>query len=144
MKKEKHCTNIVRRWWRKAKKKEEQLIMAADFQRKAEAMIDNAKNSGQTELDWQIVRRRSKTKDENRHAVDEISLNESDSSASLTSENSEFQLNGRRKRQRTDEMKRDGRHKQEHKNKIPLTRRTKTSKEDKKVWRKRYVWRLGT
>ena len=114
LKKERHCSSIARRWWSKAKIAETKLIIDDDFHRKAEAKIGNAKNSGQTESEWQIVRRRRRTKAEGRHATDEDSLKDSDSSVSLISEDSMCQFVGRRKRQRTDGMKIDGRGRQEH------------------------------
>ena len=55
-----------------------------------------------------------KTKAEDRHAADEDPLKDSDSSVSLISEDSECQFVVRRKRQRTDGMKIDGRRRQEH------------------------------
>ena len=47
VKKERRCSSIARRWWSKAKIAETKLIIDDDFQRKAEAKIDNEKNSGQ-------------------------------------------------------------------------------------------------
>ena len=114
VKKEKHYTNIVRRWWRKAKNKKERLIMDNGFQAKLKPRSTEQRAQDTLILTGRIVRRRSKTKDEDRHAEDELSLNESDSSLTLALEDSEFQLIGRRQRQRTDEIKIDGRHKQEH------------------------------
>ena len=115
VKKEKHCSSIVRRWWSNAKNKGENLNLDDDFfHRKTDAKIDNAKNSGQTESEWQIVRSRRKTKDDDRHAVNEVSLKEHDSSVSLISEDSECQFVVRRKRQRTDGMNIDARRRQEH------------------------------
>ena len=147
VKKEKHCSSIVRRWWSNAKNKGENLNLDDDFfHRKTDAKIDNAKNSGETESEWQIVRSRRKTKDDDRHAVNEVSLKEHDSSVSLISEDSECQFVVRTKRQRTDGMKIDARRRQEHQkeNKIVTHKNDEDTKGRQKAWRKRYVWSLGT
>ena len=54
VKKEKHCSSIVTKWWSQAKSKEENVILDDDFQRKAEAKIYNAKNSGQTDSEGRL------------------------------------------------------------------------------------------
>ena len=135
VKKEKHCTNIVRRWWRKGKNKEERLIMDNGFQGKLKPRSTMQRVQDTLILTGRIVRRRSKTKDEDRHAEDGISLKENDSCATLALEDSEFQLISRRKRQRTDEMKIDGRHKQKHRNENKIT--TDTTDKDIKGRKKR-------
>ena len=98
VKKERLCFSIARMWWSKAKNAETKLIIDDDFQRKAEAKIDNEKNSGQKDTEWQTVGRKRRTKAEGRHAIDEDSLKHSDSSVNLICENSMCQIVGRRKR----------------------------------------------
>ena len=66
------------------------------------------------ETEWQIVKGRRRTKAEGRHTTDEDSLKDSDSSVGLICENSVCEIAGRRKRQRTNGMKIDGRRRQEH------------------------------
>ena len=56
-KKEMQCFNFRRRW-SKTKKVHTELIIGDDFQRKAEAKIENDEVSGQKEPGWQAVRRR--------------------------------------------------------------------------------------
>ena len=121
----------------KLKLPETKLIIDDDFQRKAEAKIDIEKNSEQKEPEWQIVRRRRRTKAEGRHATDEDSLQDSDSSVSLICEGSVCQIVGRRKRQRTDGMKIDERGRQEHQKEDKII----TDKTDER--HKRKTKRLG-
>ena len=61
VKKERHCCSIARKWRSKAMIAETQLIIDDAFQRKAEAKIEGA-DSGKREPDWQIVRRRRRTR----------------------------------------------------------------------------------
>ena len=63
VKKERHCSSIARRWWIKAKIAETKLIFDKDLRRKAEAKIDDEKNSEQKETEWQIVRKQRKNED---------------------------------------------------------------------------------
>ena len=106
------------------------LIIDDDLKRKAEAKIEFEENSGQIELEWQVVRRR-RMRVEGRHVTDEDSQKDSDSFMSLKCEDSLFQGIGRRKRQWTDGMKIDGRRKQQHQkeNKIITDKTDEDTKE---------------
>ena len=97
VKKEMRSSGIRRRWSRK-KNAETELIVGDDFQRKAEAKIEFEGDSGQKEPEWQLVRRRRRTKAEGRQDSDEDSLKDSDSSVSLIRYDSLCQGVGRRKK----------------------------------------------
>ena len=96
------------------KKIHTELFFGDDFQRKAEAKIENEEVPGQKDLGWQMVRKRKREKkaEEGQDSVCSVNLIRFDSLS---------QGVGRRKRQRTESKEIDGREKQEHHKKNKIT-----------------------
>ena len=91
--------------WRRAKSAETDLVIGKDFHKKTEAKIELEEDSGQKEPEWQVVRRRRRTKAEERLVLDEDSQKDSHSSLSLIHCDSLWQ--GVRRRKSEDRPERD-------------------------------------
>ena len=118
-KKELRSSNIRIRWSR-TKNAETQLIIGEDFHKKAEAVIEVGKGSGQREPGRQIVRRR-RTEAKGRKDAEEDSFKDNDSSVGIVHCDPLCQSVGKRVRQRTDVKKTDGRDMQEHQKENKIT-----------------------
>ena len=59
--------SCLQRSWRRTKSAETDLVIGEDFQRKTEAKIESEEDSGKKDTEWQLVKKRKRTKAEERH-----------------------------------------------------------------------------
>ena len=79
--KERTSSSYVRRRCCNMKKQHTELIFGEDFQRKTEAKIGTEEDKGREKPDWQIVRRRRRTRSAQGQCTDHVSLRNDDVSS---------------------------------------------------------------